>query len=674
MVCGVGARVCVCVVLVGVDVMAQCMFAPTPLSERLRAGELVVEAQVMGDFTSWMDSTSGHIYTSVPLRVFRLFKGSVEDSIIVLRVEGGVVGNRAEVNTAEARLQPGMAGVFILAKAGEGQWRLPSFAYSVVKYSDGEAVDLFARYGEATKFYRLVEELLGNSSRLITFPPEDIYARVGTSGHLRAITGVSPDTVCAGCNNVLTITGSGFGNSRCATCYVMFPNPDDGGATYININDSRYYLEWIDTRIRVIVPDEAIANGRGTYSAGSGTVRVRYSGGTFIAPKASFVKWGVHQAAYDPNDIDTIEYRNMSGNGGYIFIPSSSFKSSIAWVPFKNALEQWVCATLAPLDTPTSAPFTTTTNVDNGDGQNVLAWGNIDNAGGVLGYLRSYYRACSWSATQPWDWYVNEMDMRIDNSENWYVGPGSPSPTQMDLYSVILHELGHAIQLAHVNQSSDLMYYALAPGQTKRTLNSFNIEAGSYEVNNSVNAVNPCFSKASYHSACIFPLVAFDLRGFVSETGEVWLEWGWESGLPVERFEVYRRGCPVGEWALVDVVAPLQRSYTDESLVQGWDCMAYRVKAILNGGEGVWSPEVVVLGGGSAVGVSVYSMGGDIVAEVSERVPFSFGVRLYDVSGRLLAVEELGGGTSRVRFSGLQGGWYIVNVGREGRWAAVFVR
>jgi peptidoglycan hydrolase-like protein with peptidoglycan-binding domain len=70
-------------------------------------------------------------------------------------------------------------------------------------------------------------------------------------------------------------------------------------------------------------------------------------------------------------------------------------------------------------------------------------------------------------AVQPSD----GSDMTIDSAENWSVATPTP-PDAVDLFSVVLHELGHSIGLAHSGIPSAVMYPGISFGEMKRNLDT----------------------------------------------------------------------------------------------------------------------------------------------------------------------------------------------------------
>lgn len=77
-------------------------------------------------------------------------------------------------------------------------------------------------------------------------------------------------------------------------------------------------------------------------------------------------------------------------------------------------------------------------------------------------------------------WHGNqifEADLRL-NAYNYslFTGPGS-NVSGVDLESLVLHELGHVLGLAHNDNLGSVMNISLSSGQTRRTLDAQDVES-----------------------------------------------------------------------------------------------------------------------------------------------------------------------------------------------------
>ena len=103
-------------------------------------------------------------------------------------------------------------------------------------------------------------------------------------------------------------------------------------------------------------------------------------------------------------------------------------------------------------------------------------------------------------------WYVAEMDIQIapnpvSSSYTWNYTIGNPTSAQWDFESVITHELGHGVGLDHINNPTEVMFWSLPNGVTRRVLSPDEIEAGKYRVQHSVQT--HCITSPSPHIAYV---------------------------------------------------------------------------------------------------------------------------------------------------------------------------
>lgn len=102
------------VVLVAIAGQAQSLYK-VELDERINRADLVVEARVVGQETTW-NRVRTLIYTINRLKVYRLFKGdlereALEDATIEVITPGGVFGLDANLVFPSLLLRPGDVGV-----------------------------------------------------------------------------------------------------------------------------------------------------------------------------------------------------------------------------------------------------------------------------------------------------------------------------------------------------------------------------------------------------------------------------------------------------------------------------------------------------------------------------------------------------------------------------------
>lgn len=97
------------------------------------------------------------------------------------------------------------------------------------------------------------------------------------------------------------------------------------------------------------------------------------------------------------------------------------------------------------------------------DGQNTVKFEALP--GVVLG------QTCTvWNSNQGANAKLVEFDMQLDSDANtWSSAPATPAG-KYDLYSTVLHELGHAAGLGHSAQSTAVMFATIGGGVQRRVL------------------------------------------------------------------------------------------------------------------------------------------------------------------------------------------------------------
>jgi hypothetical protein len=476
-----------------------CLLEPVGLDTRARAASLIVEARVG---PQRVISARGHLFTISELTVYKVFAGELpQPGALVVAEPGGTLGLMQERVSATAALVPAEQGIFFLepdpANPGRLVYRLYAGPQGFIRYQlpARTATEPFARYGSIrADLYAALTRLTGRSAREV-----EVNSQLDLDmPPLRApqaapvIVSFTPQSIVAGNESILTITGAGFGATR-GPGRVEFPNSDTGGASYIAANPSDY-LQWSDTRIQLRVPSQ-IAEGGGT--AGSGRFRV-YNAGAEVGTSPAALLIGYALTNVVPTS-GTVPGRprllNDDRQGGYTLQYSPSFTSrQNAAGAFERALSTWACATrLRRVVGGTAAPEATAQ-----DNVNAVRFGAaMEVPNGVLARTNSYYSGCSINGTVFFS--VIETDYTFNASTNWQFGGPARDPAtgaQYDFESVALHELGHGQQLSHVIDPPAVMHYAIANGQNKRALDPGTDVVGGQDVL-AVSTTNPCPSFAA---------------------------------------------------------------------------------------------------------------------------------------------------------------------------------
>jgi len=349
--------------------------------------------------------------------------------------------------------------------------------------------------------------------------------------HLPTITGFSPATIYPGDyypgnpvnKEQLTINGNYFGLQKGK---VFMKNADNGGLDSIQLND-RDILLWSDNSIIVNVPswvDSTIyASSNGFPCIGSGTFSIKTDSGEIASsyPLEVYCPYGIHDRI-DPGPNNPKRRVNIA-NENHIGSITFRLDTSITNYPDPNlipsirlAIQEWDCAININflLDTIPIAD-----NGFNGDGISTIFLVNsypvniiqatyvyptiCTNPSGSeryivasnikIGILRNPATASSWLLGYTW-----QCDTSIStHSIGWH---------KLDFHGAILHELGHACLLEHVNQSNNLMFWA--PGNLVGPVDPWN-RMKIYEPDNIDGGDDVVMRSASiiYLPLCSGPLI-----------------------------------------------------------------------------------------------------------------------------------------------------------------------
>ncbi|MCB9327417.1 MAG: IPT/TIG domain-containing protein [Lewinellaceae bacterium] len=268
------------------------------------------------------------------------------------------------------------------------------------------------------------------------------------------ITSFSPTTIHAGTGEILTITGSKFGNWDETKCTVIFPNGDaDGGDTEAGIKDFEWdgIIHWSDTEIKIKVPSTDKNSGT-SRPASTGKIKIKNQCGTSnqssTVLQIPYSIFNYRPTTYSFPRKLTLEAQKKNG------ICMQYAPDVPIWVrdAFEDALTDW-CGT-------TGINFylggeSNNSELDDDDGVNLITFSNTGTGGEME--TSSFYFLSNYCDIDK-GFAFKEIDFEIRSSLT--------NPTQQDevqMREIIKHELGHAHMLTHARSGSTSFQYLMHP-------------------------------------------------------------------------------------------------------------------------------------------------------------------------------------------------------------------
>ncbi len=454
-----------------------------PLDEILGRSPLILEGRVLAQKSFW-DNNRHNIYTQNTVRVTRIFKGvtSAPAEIQVITL-GGIVDDRMELVSESVQYAPGDAGLFCLVPCVldlpvSPAWENYGSPHGFFRYDlPGNTVaHPFHPFAGIAAFREQVRKYTGTA--FLDLPGEQLEPVPGNRA-VPVISSFSPTSTTAGTGATLTINGSNFGANPGV---VRFLNSNSGGTFDADVAD---IVSWNDNQIVITVPSRSTSSG----TAGTGTFQVRNSTNeTGTSPSSLYVEYAYTNISYNGQKYGG-KLVEDNGNGGMTFTLSTSLCSSSnqdAVNAIGRAMREWRCVTGVNWDFSGS---TTSSTAIASDGVNIVTFDvSVPLTNGVIGRTTSRYTGCPGGT----EWYVNEIDVNLDQATNWYYCDAATVPTgKIDFQSVVFHELGHGHQLGHIYNSSAVMYPSISSTVNKRTLNADEVNGANFIIGQAGNSCGP---------------------------------------------------------------------------------------------------------------------------------------------------------------------------------------
>lgn len=529
-----------------------------PFDDRVEAASHIVKA-TLKEKNSYWDAEKKGIYTSNVLDVQVYLKGYTMQDEITLISYGGQVDTEAQFVSPSVQLQLEQEYILLLEEDNSTidnkvlrsahPNMIQATAYSSIQGAfpkkNGRFFDVSGPYTRTeAEFLEEVEKITGetalkpDASKYEAGKAEEMTAPLKNLAALTDGTGAIPSFYKAGTiekNNELIITGTGFGTTSGT---VEFTNATDGGASVVIIPTQTAITDivhWTDTEVRVKIPS----------AAGTGSVEVKDSEGLsqgstnitigYSAPRILSNLFGFSQVTGQQ-----IEYVDDNGQGGYTFgfnntVNSNGLnaRSTAVNAAIRSAVETLGCGTTVNFGVDTSG---TSATRDGTDGINVFTFANL--SPGLLGRTTTS-TAVSFTPGTCVEfntfWRVVDIDVEfqvasnLTNSTTWNFSSSDPISTENDFESVALREMGHAIGLGNVINSSAVMHFELNPGTKRRTLGAGDIEGGTFIVGyssdvNCITSPSPMIEIITGDCALSLPVELSRFSAFPQEK-TVQLQW-----------------------------------------------------------------------------------------------------------------------------------------------------
>ena len=463
------------------------------LLSTIENSNLIVSGQVVEKQSYW-DIDHKLIYTVHKVEVEKLFKGN-ERQYIYFLTEGGSIGLKGLIVSKSVNINIKSVGYFnlikekkIVLKDFEHNASLMSLTNKKFGYLDYDPVDELIIIEQNKKlnvedYEQQLTDISKKNPKKLNKSSKTFFKSSLVLNQTEFIS-LSPQTINAGNKEILTISGTGFGDFESNTTIVnkgsvYFFDADSGGSNWNEVLESQI-ISWSDSEIRVEVPSRA----------GTGNVRIKTNENLFFESDqiinipyniTGYDYEGIEYPIYHPGSVvddlgveldspgSAIPQDNVT-SGQFHFTLNSDFNDNIeARESFDYNLREWVCNGGINFDISTE-----TTEIDEAanDFVNVVTFVNSQSLGTTYYWFNGCVSNDSDGNISSVTVFFEELDISFNASINWGYGD-SVSNNQYDFDMTALHEIGHALGMGHVIDSGGLMHYAGGSGDQTFSIDSY---------------------------------------------------------------------------------------------------------------------------------------------------------------------------------------------------------
>jgi len=296
----------------------------------------------------------------------------------------------------------------------------------------------------------------------------------------------TPTTTRAGVGDILTINGNNFGTQKGEVLFTK-GGIASGATDYLDGLDESYIDSWTNTQIKVRVPSyvrKGYINQRG---AGTGKIKVRTARNDESAASASSlnVEYSVTNASSStvPNvaPICRVYLARLSNCNDIVFTLHQTFQGSSrasARNAVEIALQKWsglLGIKLVLERNSSNTDYEYAPNF-NGNVKNVIGFSAVDaNGNNFSGMSTITSRMLQGNAVSnlcasytPYRTNGSHIYIKDNPQFPWaYQTSGTVYQNTISFYEGILHEIGHVLNIEHVNNLGDLMYYGQEVSQNR---------------------------------------------------------------------------------------------------------------------------------------------------------------------------------------------------------------